>query len=344
MIQYNKKVPNFLFWILTVIVTLVTFILILAHFTYKEEVIRSTGMISTTGKTHIMSLTGGEIKEVHKPNGSYVEKGEVILSLNTISVDVQIKALNEKLEYMTKEVDGFDSFIKALENFDLEDIDKNKNPFEKGELYLTYETFLESIRNSTEDKPQEELKKERQTMINQYLSQYYSQKKQYQYELVGLKGQKEAYELSLTTYQIVAQEKGYINYQVNLTKGMVVGNDSLGTISERVENANSRVEGYISAQYRSFIKEEDLVEMVIAGLPQSDYGMIRGTIESISTDSIVNEDQVLYKIIVKPEKLELSKRNSKVALTSGQVSEMRIKYHKTTWLNWGLEKLGIINK
>lgn len=125
---------------------------------------------------------------------------------------------------------------------------------------------------------------------------------------------------------------------------MVIGNDSLGTISDTLTKDNSIVEVYVDASNKAYLKEDMDVEMVVGGLSQTKYGTLKGKVISISNDSIVNENNILYKIQIKPSNITLKQKNNEVELKNGMVVESRIKYEKTTWMNWCLKMIGMIDR
>ena len=341
------------FLVIGITLILLVGLIVASCFTYKTEVVRSTGIFTTVNKSNIMSQTGGKVKILHKQNGDYVNEGDLIIELETVQVDAQILSLEYKVVYLLNHIGKIDTFIAALNSFDYSNIDNNTNPFTDGEFYLQYESFLKSIKKieitKTEkdgtviNKTEDELKDERMLMISQYQSQYYSQKGQYEYEYLGIKGQKEAYELTLETYKIYASKSGYINYSINLTSDTVIGNDSLGTISEKLTDDNVVIEAYVDASSRSHIKVGHNVDVAVVGLSQSEYGVISGSIISISSDSTINDDKVYYKVNVKPNNINLSNGKNTVEIQTGQFGEIRIKYEERTWIKWILKIIGIFN-
>ena len=125
---------------------------------------------------------------------------------------------------------------------------------------------------------------------------------------------------------------------------MVIGNDTLGTISEKINKENALIDVYVPSQNKSFITVEDEVEIVIAGLSQQEYGKLNGKIINISSDVVTNEDGVFYRVSVKPNDISLFKNNNSIELINGQIGEVRIKYESVTWMNWALKKIGIIDR
>ena len=188
-IVYNKKDPKMGFMIIGITLIFLIGLIVTASFVKKTEVIRSSGILTTTNKTYIMSETGGRISKVHRLNGEFVNEGDLILELDNTQVLAQIISLDYKLDYLNNHIHSLNLFINNLETFNYKNLELNVNPFEKGEFYLQYNSFIQSIENIEEtilndvgdevNKELEELIKERKELLNQYLSQYYSQKSQY---------------------------------------------------------------------------------------------------------------------------------------------------------------------
>ena len=345
-ILYNKKDPKMGFMIIGITLIFLIGLIAAANFVKRTEVVRSSGILSTTNKTYIMSETGGRISKVHKKNGEFVNEGDLILELDNTQVQAQILSLDYKLNYLNNHINNLNLFIDSLESFNYESIELNENPFDDGEFYLQYNSFLKSLESIEEtklndvgdevNKEIEEITKERKDLVNQYLPQYYSQKGQYEYEISGILGQKDAYELTLESYKIYASSSGYINYSNELNTSLVIGNDPIGTINDALNIENSVIEVFISTSNINHIRKGQEVDISVIGLPQIEHGIINGTVANISTDSMILEEGVYYKVIVTPNNISLND----IKLISGQVTEIRIKYDELTYLKWIINKLG----
>ena len=83
---------------------------------------------------------------------------------------------------------------------------------------------------------------------------------------------------------------------------------------------------------RAKVKIKDDVEMVVAGLNQSEYGIIEGKVISIAEDAIIDEKEsnnIYFKVQIKPKEQFLKdSNNNKVNLSLGMLTEVRIKYEK----------------
>lgn len=331
-IQYDKKPPRLLF--LTIFITLIGIIgiIVLSCFTYKTEVIRSSGILSSDNKTYVMSKTQGEIKEVYKKSGDYVSKGELLFEIDDNQVDSQIIMVESKANLIKEYVDKYENMISFLNSIDLSE--EIINPYnDNNEL----DSIIAEIKNKNTNDEKKEL-------IDSYVNQLKQTLFQYNYEYLGYKGQIDGYNKIKKDYKVYASSDGYLTYATDLKKGMVIGNDNLGTISDSLTKENSIVEVYVDASNKAYLKENMDVEMVVGGLSQTKYGALKGKVISVSNDSIVNENNVLYKIQIKPSNIILKQKNKEVELKNGMVVESRIKYEKTTWMNWCLKRIGIIDR
>lgn len=331
-IQYDKKPPRLLF--LTIFITLIGIvgIIVLSCFTYKTEVIRASGILSSDNKTYVMSKTQGEIKEVYKNSGDYVSKGELLFEIDDNQVNSQIIMIESKANLIKEYVDKYDSMISYLNHIDLSNDISNLH---------SDDNELNSMINEIKGKDTLE---EKQELISSYVNQLKQTLFQYNYEYLGYKGQIDGYNVLKKDYKIYANSDGYLTYTIDLKKGMVIGNDSLGTISDTLTKENSIVEVYVDASNKAFLKEDMDVEMVVGGLSQTKYGTLKGKVIAVSNDSIVNENNILYKIQIKPSNITLKQKNNEVELKNGMVVESRIKYEKATWMNWCLKRIGVIDR
>ena len=158
-IQYDKKPPRLLF--LTIFITLIGIIgiIVLSCFTYKTEVIRSSGILSSDNKTYVMSKTQGEIKEVYKKSGDYVSKGELLFEIDDNQVDSQIIMVESKANLIKEYVDKYENMISFLNSIDLSE--EIINPYnDNNEL----DSIIAEIKNkNTNDENDEIESKETET-------------------------------------------------------------------------------------------------------------------------------------------------------------------------------------
>lgn len=340
-IQYDKNPPKFMKWIILVIASLLIGIILLASFTYKTEVIRTSSIITSSNKVNIQSPNQGKIEKIYIENGDYVNKGDLLLKMDASQLDSQILALQLKCDYLKEYIDNYNLMINILEEVNVETLEDLENPFVEGQFYYEFSNVIKQIESITDNNGG--ITEMRSNTINQVLSSFYNTKFQYEYEFTGNLGQVEAYENLKKTYSVYATTSGYVNYNVNIKDSNVVDSSVLFTISEKLNKDNSIINTYVSATNRSFIDVGNDVEISIAGLSQARYGLLEGKVVNISEDVITDQDgNVFYSVDIKPNSIELINKDNKVEIVNGQICEIRIKYESITWMTWALTKIGIL--
>jgi len=91
------------------------------------------------------------------------------------------------------------------------------------------------------------------------------------------------------------------------------------------------------------IEINDKVDIEVAGLIQSDYGVLSGVVKEIDSDVTINsEGKMFFKVRIAPDADYLMNRSGKkVNLSSGMNVETRIKYDQITYLEYLLDALGV---
>lgn len=339
-IQYDKNPPKFLFYVIITFLVLLISLILLACFTNKTEVIRINGVFASDNKVYIQSPIQGEIKRVYKQNNDYVEKGDLLFELDQTQIDSSIISLKAKSNFISNYVENYNTLIDSLNNIDVNDLSKLKNPFSEGEFYLNFKAIVQSLENATETENQT-IEENRRSIIEQYLSSAYQSKFQYEYELIGNQSQIQGYEEMKKQYFVYADTSGYLTYTANVKSGSVIDYSVIGSISEKINVNNSTIECYLPTEHRNFINLNQNVEIIISGLSQAKYGTLKGKILKISDDIISdNENNIYYKVSIKPDSIQLNDKK----LSNGQVGEVRIKYDSITWMTWALKKIGILDR
>ena len=337
---YDRKPPAFGIIITFLTLFLVTGLLLLAGFTKKTYVVKASGMVTSEEKTYIMNEVASSITKVYFNEGDKISKGETVIELDTFQVDLQISQLQEQADFLQKYINNYQTLIDFINGYNLSDENSLVNPFNQNDSSLSkYYIYAESYISSMSENTQEIINNYK----NQYTASYYSSVDQYSYQLVSINSQKTAYQNSLEQYKIKAETSGVLHYSSALKTGMVLQAGSLiGSISSENQE-DLYFESVISATDISKISVGESVEIAISGIVQSEYGIIKGKVIFIDSDSTQTENgDVYYKIKIKPEGTVLkNKKGNYIQISMGMISESRIKYEETTWLKWMLEQIGI---
>ena len=329
-ILYDKKPPAFMKYIILIVTALIVACLIWANKSVKTYMVKGQGLVVSENKFHIMTKGSGEIKDVFIKEGSEVKEGDVLFTTNGLESELQLEQINAQIN----------TFSRRIELLTLAE--------ENATNGTEFEVNKESLKNQGyDDKQIEEYSKTQKNKLNeQYyktISEFTTEKNQYELELSKLVAQKEALEKGKEQYQVVAQKSGIVHLNTTLTSGMVLqGGSLIGTITSKEEELV--IETMLPSSDRPRIHVGNDVALAVGELLQSEYGTIQGKVVSIDEDATIDNEKgnVFFKVKVKPDKTYLEdSKGEKVNLTLGMVAETRVKYEKITYMKYILELIGI---
>ncbi|PGT65720.1 bacteriocin ABC transporter [Bacillus cereus] len=359
-ILYDKKPPRFMLYIILIVIIMLIAVITWSMYSIKTYVVKGQGIVTTQNKQHIMSPVSGTVEEIHVEEGKKVNKGDLLLSLKPTQPNLQIEQANKQIAY-------FNERLKLLNQAQV-NVSKGTNDFDKKkstefEFYNKLNTLQMKIKEFEFSKGTEDTLKQQSYTDEQIidyknkatnkieqakydtLSEFTKEKKESEMEINKLEAQKGALVKSLEEYKIFATDEGKFHLDNKITMGMVIQAGSLiGNLAGVGEDLI--IEVNVPAAERVKVKVKDDVEMVVAGLNQSEYGTIKGKIISIAEDATIDEkkesNNIYFKVQVKPENNYLmDKNNKKVNLSLGMLTEIRIKYEKISYLKYIAELIGI---
>lgn len=352
---YDKKPPAFMNYIILIVTTLIVIGLVWADKSVKTYMVKGQGVVVSDNKSHIMTKSSGEIKEVFIEEGKEVKEGDVLFTTNSIETDLQLEQINAQIntyndriylltqaeENATNGTNYFDAYSELESEF------YNK----LSEAYLArkeFEVDEKALKDQGYDKKQiDQYVKVQKNKANEHyyktISEFTTEKNQYELEVSKLVAQKNALEKSMDQYKVLAQKGGIVHLNTPLTEGMVLqGGSLIGTITNKEEQLI--IETMLSSSERPRIHVEDEVSLAVGGLNQAEYGTISGKVVSIDEDATIDNEKgnVYFKVKVKPDKTYLEdSKGEKVNLTLGMVTETRVKYEKITYMKYFLEQIGV---
>ncbi|NLL56415.1 MAG: HlyD family efflux transporter periplasmic adaptor subunit [Clostridiales bacterium] len=347
---FDRKAPPFGTIITLITLVFVAVALIIAGFSTKTYVVKASGIVSSQDKVNVMNNVSGNIKKIYVNDGDYVNAGDIILDIDTFQIDIQIEQLNSGISFLNNSMNNLYKLNDFIDNFLLSDESSQINPFdnsidEEKQYYAAAKQFIEYAVTSTGNEEDLEgvTQEDIDSLKTQFISQNYSKIDGLNYELINKQSEKEAYQELLNDYKVVANSDGIIHLSTPVTIGTVLQAGSLiGTISSGKAD-DVVIETVVSAFDRSRLSINSKVEIALAGVMQTEYGVLTGKITHIDSNSIQTEQgEVYFKIIIKPDKTQLkNKKGNTVNLMNGMIAESRIKYNETTWLKWAIEQIGV---
>ncbi|HHK5536318.1 HlyD family efflux transporter periplasmic adaptor subunit [Bacillus cereus] len=359
-ILYDKKPPRFMLYIVLIVIVMLIAVITWSMYSTKTHVVKGQGIVTTQNKQFIMSPVSGAVEEIHVEEGKNVKKGDLLLSLKPVQSNLQIEQLNSQLNHLNERIE---LLVRAQKNISRGTNDFDKKKSSENEFYnklnsLQVKMKEFEVKKVTEDSLKEQNYNEEQ--IQDYknkasnkieqakyevILEFTNEKKQLEIEVNKLESQKNALAKSLEEYKIPATEDGKFHLSSKITMGMVLQAGAvIGSMSQRDEDLI--IELNLPSAERAKVQIKDDVEMVVAGLNQSEYGIIEGRVISIAEDVTIDEkkesNNIYFKVQIKPKTQFLKNdNNNKVNLTLGMLTEVRIKYGKTTYLKYALEQIGI---
>jgi hypothetical protein len=144
-IQYDKNPPRFMIMIVAVIIVAMLLVAGVAATREKTEIVRSSGIVSSSEKEYIMSATQGKVEEINVHEGDFVSLGDRLLSLENAEADGQINAYEKIIEYYSQLIGNYQKIIDHLAEYDVMhevgEIRVNENPFDKSSNLLFYSYY-----------------------------------------------------------------------------------------------------------------------------------------------------------------------------------------------------------
>jgi len=359
-ILYDKNPPRFMLFIIALIMIMIIVFITWSAYSVKTYVVRGQGIVTTNNKQHIMSPVSGAIEEIHVVEGKRVNEGDLLLSLKPVQSNLQLDQTNEQIEHFNERLQ---LLTRAQTNVTkgINDFDKKKSAeFEFHNKLNTLQVKMKEFEFNkvTEDTLKQQNYSEEQILdyknkaknkIEQAkyetLSEFTNEKKQIEMEVNKLNAQKNALVKSLEEYKIHATSSGTFHLSNKITMGMVIqAGSSIGDITGDTDELI--IELNLPSAERAKVKKNDDVELVVAGLSQSEYGTVEGKVVSIAEDAMIDEkkdtNNIYFKVQIKPNKKYLRDKNENVVnLSLGMLTEIRIKYEKITYLQYMLEQVGV---
>ncbi|MDR3021173.1 MAG: HlyD family efflux transporter periplasmic adaptor subunit [Clostridiales bacterium] len=349
---FDRKPPKFGVIIVLLTLIFIVAVILFSAFATKVYIVKAMGIVQNENRTNVMNKVSSNISEINVMTGQEVKAGNIIMQFDTFQVKLQIAQLQAMVEFFEKKIDLIERLIIFANNIKIGEgyEDTRKNPFDNTNIdEMAMYSQAQSLINYINDQlSNEELEKpfdqeQLDTAKVQFVGQQYSDRDNQIVNLVQQQSQRDMYIASLAEYTVRAEIDGVVNLTAGLTVGtMLQAGTLLGSISSK-DSDLLYFETTLSAQDRARVNIGDSVETMIAGVVQQEFGILKGEVIHIDSDSTQTQDgQVYFRVRIRPNQTYLTDRKgNRVDIVSGMLAESRIIYNETTWLRWGLEQIGI---
>ena len=355
---YDKNPPPLGIFLITTIAIAIVVIVIWSIFTPKTYVIKSNGVVSSQTRNYIMSAFTGEIIEANVTLGSFVKEGDILFQISSTDLDLQEEQIRGLILVNQEKIAQYrrleDSIKKGINMFS-ENIEADKTYF-----YM-YEVYINQIAQKTMDLSsarsyeytEEQIEHAVRTNEAAIAEIYHSTLRSITDAIQNLQTEISNYEVQLSSirsgqenYPIVASVSGIVHMDTEFKPGMVVqAGSAIGSIVS--ENDSYYVRVNTVANDMPLIRVGDSVDIAVAGLAQSIYGTVSGSVSFIASEASINNENNASTFLVKVNLNEtylISNTGNKVNLSNGMAVEARIQYDEVTYFNYVLESLGMLTR
>ena len=97
-LQYDKKPPAFMYYVVLIVTALIVAGLIWANKSVKTYMVKGQGLVVTENKSHIMTKGSGEITEVFISEGAEVKIGDKLFTTNELETNLQLEQIVSQIE------------------------------------------------------------------------------------------------------------------------------------------------------------------------------------------------------------------------------------------------------
>ncbi len=358
---FEQDMPQFGYMLIMIIVLTVAGILFWASNAHKPYIIKTQGTITGKEATYVMPVYTGEIESSFLEEGKLVQEGETLFTIKSTDYNLQEEQLKATKETYEKQVEKYQLLVKSIQD--------DTNYFSSTEAndtyyYSTYETYKSQIAQNTFDGStyaaygytDEQIANEASKNSEKNAEIYYSainsaesSIKEAQTQIDSIDAQLSAIEIGQAEYTVTAAASGIVHLLADYKEGMVVQTGTaVATITP--EKSNAIVHAYVSTADIPRIREGNKVQIAVDGLSQTLYGTISGklvqidrNVTTLNTENSNKDSNAVFKIIVKPDSTYLvNKSGNKIDISNGMTTELRITYDEITYMDYVLEKLGLL--
>lgn len=339
-----------------------------------DVVITASGTIQPVGNLNVVeSYTGGTVKSINTSEGAHVAKGDVLIELDTESLEIDENQLNSQKKILESQCEVYQKIRNG------EDVSKLKISDYETELQPYIQAILDSdasykntLANLEKEKSNADLNQQiAQIQLEEYqangtarqrqmqelaVQQYYlaieqadlqiadtktkydaqisSQLSQISEQISDISTQLEKYCLSMENQKVTAPVNGYVNSIAVNTVGEAV-NSAEQLITIVPENTPVEMMCYVKNMDIADVKIGMESEIKLAAYPYNKFGTVKGKVKYISPSSFVSEQLGSVYLV----KLEVDGSNKNIDLISGLSGNVEIKTDRRTVMEYFLDPI-----
>lgn len=370
-LEYSQEIllykePQILSMTVWIIGALIGAVLLWVVVGKTEETVRGQGIVRpVTNVSLVKNAVSGEITEIHYRPGESVQKGTLLLHINSKALEVKAEALQKAEAKLNLKAEGLkQSQTGFYKNKNLID-KKNTAAYTRFQSYLYQQrlfeeraSLAEKILKEAQSLPEEavtavrirELEYEKDTAVlnaethkTNFINAVHTEYAQTVVELEEIKSQIEQIRQAVKNCSVYAPISGTIKELSSLNTGdyLFAEQKILNIVpSESVYRAELK----IPAKMRGRLEQGMKIKMRFPAFPFYEFGGCEGIIDTIDPDASAEENGALYfKVFADIHKAVFEDKNKNIyPLKSGLEIEGRIILKEQTVLKYILRKLDVV--
>lgn len=339
-----------------------------------DVVITASGAMQPIGNINsVKTYSAGTVETINVSEGAYVEKGDILLTLNTQSLDIDVNQLNSQKKILTAQqdvyskiqngddvstvkTDDYEADIKPYIQVIIETDTSYKNTLnglekDKTNADLNIQIAQVQLEQYQESGTQRQIQSQ-ELMIQQYelafekaelqiadtktqySAQINSKLSEIEGQLTEISSNLEKYALSVEYQQITAPVSGYVNtVNVNTLGDTVTSAQELVTIVPK--DTPLEMVCYVKNMDIGDIELGMATEIKLEAYPYNKYGTVKGNVKYISPSAFVSEQLGSVYLV----KIEVTDANEDINIISGLSGSVEVKTDQRTVMEYFLDPI-----
>lgn len=361
---FSLKPSNASFiFLITVCITLVT-VFIWSFFFQMDDVVHAQVILRPKQTvSSIRTTSSGEVLQKNYENNQFVQKGDLLLQIDSSALIKEAEEYNRKLEKIKKDILLSEILLQAIKTDEFPKYPKNTEEYSAGSTYLfqkkQFELAVKEARTMVQrekDLPFElkvpqnlqdlQLEYEkRQTELESWKTQSFIQANNNHSSLISSKDNIESRLAELSQHiknaNVFAPISGNIFEvrKVNLGDNIFSSEEIIKIVPNDKENLVADI--FVDPSFIAKVRVGNPVKIKVQGLPPSRYGQLETNVTLIPPDAILQEGgKPIFVVQADLDKPYLEEKNgNKTYLLPGITAEARITTDTNTVLQMVINKL-----
>jgi len=338
---YESRPNPFLIYFIYLLAAMFVIALLWMSFSKIDIVVTSNGMFKSNASiSEISSNVTGTVSTCNVRDGQYVNEGDILYTLDVISLDDTIQYYQTELNDVTERLEMLQAYAQYLDGTDnaLDSLNSNTYYQEIIDRKDLLDANIEAYASDNSDVEDIYILTEKNTVAGEILT-YLSKKDEYENYL-------KSYNIQNDNCVIKANASGYFYLLQDIKNGSYVQE---GTAIGKIypdSDTEYYAQIYVENTDIGKLQTGQAVQFEIPAYPSSEYGYFTGKITTISKDISVDQStgNAYYLVAVSCDNNTLSNKDGEsVSLLNGMACQAKIIVDEENVLTYLLRKIDLVD-